>query len=269
MAKRGKVLRDPHLGPGLLVVEGKQYPFQMEELWRSEVPAKPGLIVNVDFDAQGNVIGITAVPQSELDQERAEPVGDRLGARQRFFKRWVPANNILARLVAIGILIVAWFVLTAVSVHVPLLGKLDLTFWQVLGYLSSGSALQFPELPGNPDSGVFGFLAILVLAGPFLPYVWKDRRSSLGGVLPLAFMVFVAFRFVVGVNGLFVIQGPGLHEPLETNLRDAIIHELRVGLGTYLSASVAIYFAVLSVKRLLESSRLREEPRGWSQKVAA
>jgi len=87
--------------------------------------------------------------------------------------------------------------------------------------------------------------------------------------LPLAFMVFVAFRFVVGVNGLFVIQGPGLHEPLETNLRDAIIHELRVGLGTYLSASVAIYFAVLSVKRLLESSRLREEPQGWSQKVAA
>src|SRR5215475_13134342 len=124
MAKRGKVLRDPHLGPGLLMVEGKQYPFQMEGLWRSEVPAKPGLIVNVDFDAQGNVNGITAVPQSELDQERTELVGGR-SARQKAFESWAHANMLLARLVAIGILVVAWFVLTAVSVHVPFLGKLD------------------------------------------------------------------------------------------------------------------------------------------------
>ena len=45
MAKRGKVLRDPHLGPGLLMVEGKQYPF-LEGSWRSDVPAKPGLVVS-------------------------------------------------------------------------------------------------------------------------------------------------------------------------------------------------------------------------------
>lgn len=65
MSKRGRVLRDPHMGPGLLIVEGKQYPFLMEGLWRSEVPAKPGLVVNVDFDAQGNLLGINAVPQSQ------------------------------------------------------------------------------------------------------------------------------------------------------------------------------------------------------------
>src|SRR5215468_9060812 len=183
----------------------------MEGLWRSEVPAKPGLIVNVDFDAQGNVNGITAVPQSELDQERTELVGGR-SARQRAFESWAYANMLLARLLAIGILVVAWFVLTAVSVHVPFLGKLDLTFWQVLAYLNSVNAPQFPELPGNPDSGVFGFLAIVVLGGPFLPYFWKDRRSSLGGILPLTFMVFVAFRFAVGVNSVFSIPGPGPYE---------------------------------------------------------
>ena len=43
MAKRGKVLRDPNAGPGLMIVEGQQHAFFLEGFWQSEVPPKPGL----------------------------------------------------------------------------------------------------------------------------------------------------------------------------------------------------------------------------------
>ena len=72
MAKRGKVLRDPHAGPGLLIVEGRQYPFIMEGVWGSEVPPKPGLAVEVEFDSLDKIIGITALPESQIAKEQAE-----------------------------------------------------------------------------------------------------------------------------------------------------------------------------------------------------
>src|SRR6266700_5569298 len=72
MAKRGKVLRDPLAGPGLLMVEGQQYPFVLDGIWRSAVPASAGLAVDVDFDSQGSIRGITAVPDSQLAKEQAE-----------------------------------------------------------------------------------------------------------------------------------------------------------------------------------------------------
>ena len=43
MRKRGKVLRSPHAGPGLLMVEGRQYPFSLESLWKSQGSPQPGL----------------------------------------------------------------------------------------------------------------------------------------------------------------------------------------------------------------------------------
>src|SRR5579872_2962068 len=72
MAKRGKVLRDPHAGPGLLMVEGQQYPFSLEGVWKSETPPKPGLAVDAEFDAAGAISAITVVPESQIAKEQAE-----------------------------------------------------------------------------------------------------------------------------------------------------------------------------------------------------
>src|SRR5689334_18345042 len=109
MKKRGKVLRDAHTGPGLLMVEGQQYPFVLEGVWRSEVPAKPGLVVEVEFDPQGNIAGITAVPESQLAKEQAEAAlavarqrGSQLGSAM-VAKFGAPS------LIGAGALILAWF----------------------------------------------------------------------------------------------------------------------------------------------------------------
>ncbi len=73
MKKRGKVLRDPRTaGPGLLMIEGRQYWFCLEGVWKSEIPPKPGLTVDVTLDHAGRILSITAVCDSQLAEEKAE-----------------------------------------------------------------------------------------------------------------------------------------------------------------------------------------------------
>jgi hypothetical protein len=80
MKKRGKVLRDPRTGPGLLMIEGRQYWFRLEGVWKSEVPPKPGLAVDVKFDNAGQILVITAVSESQLAEEQAERSVDTVKA---------------------------------------------------------------------------------------------------------------------------------------------------------------------------------------------
>jgi hypothetical protein len=82
MKKRGKVLRDPRTGPGLpgpdrrlpglLMIEGRQHWFSLEGVWKSEIPPKPGLAVDVKLDQAGRILAITAVSDSQLAEEQAE-----------------------------------------------------------------------------------------------------------------------------------------------------------------------------------------------------
>jgi len=64
MKKRGKVLRD--VGPGLLMVEGQQYPLTLEGIWKSDVPPKHGMVVDVEFDREGKIMGMCAVGESQI-----------------------------------------------------------------------------------------------------------------------------------------------------------------------------------------------------------
>lgn len=83
MRKRGKVLRDPYGGPGLLMIEGRQYPFSLESLWKSEGPPKPGLAVDVEFGQSEQIVAIAIVPEAQLAEEAAaESKG-----RSTFFSR--------------------------------------------------------------------------------------------------------------------------------------------------------------------------------------
>jgi hypothetical protein len=72
MKKRGKILRDPRSGPGLLMVEGRQYWFSGEEVWRSEIPPRPALDVEVKFNHAGRIIAITALCELQVAAQRVQ-----------------------------------------------------------------------------------------------------------------------------------------------------------------------------------------------------
>jgi len=59
--KRGKVLRDATTGTGLLILEGQQYPFSLNDLWKSDMPPKAGMVVEAEFNRDGKIVAIRTV----------------------------------------------------------------------------------------------------------------------------------------------------------------------------------------------------------------
>src|SRR5450755_978529 len=59
--KRGKVLREPGAGAGLLIVEGQQFPFSLTDVWQSPQPPKIGMTVKAEFNRDGKLVGIRAL----------------------------------------------------------------------------------------------------------------------------------------------------------------------------------------------------------------
>jgi hypothetical protein len=53
------------------MIEGRQYWFSFE-VWKSEIPPKPGLAVDVKLDHAAQILAITAVSESQLADEQAE-----------------------------------------------------------------------------------------------------------------------------------------------------------------------------------------------------
>ena len=264
MTKRGRVLRDTTSGPGLLMMEGQQYRFSLEEVWKSETPPKPGLVVDVELDARGKVQGITVVPESQLAREQAETA---IGlARQKGENL---ASSLLARLgmpslAAAGLLAAAWFFLTAASIQFPFPGKLEFTFWQILGFLNAGNVPELLDRSG-PSAGLYGLAAMVALAGPFIHYLWKDKRALLGGLLPLVFMVIVGVAVRSSIHGTL----GGGNSDLGKQTHDETMKAVSLGLGAYLSILVSLYFAFTSAKGFLVATASEGEGLESPQRKAA
>jgi len=269
MAKRGKVLRDPYSGPGLLIVEGKQYSFVLEGVWKSEVPPKPGLVVDVELDDEGRVQGVTGVSDSQLAREQAEAA--MAMARQ---KGTVMASGLVSHfggraLIAAGLLILGWFFLSAISVQVPFLGKLEFSFWEVLGFLNSNNMLASIDRRGSPSPGFYGFLAIVAIAGPFIHHFWKDKRALLGGLLPLLFMIVVGIMIRSSIQSAVGGNAVGQMADMGKQFQEEALKAVSLGFGTYVSILVSLYFAASGAKKFLVSKGSDPGIYEKSQKAAA
>jgi len=246
MTRRGKILRDTNAGPGLLVIDGTQYPFQLEGQWRSDQPPRTGMVVDVDLSPAGEVVTVRAVADTVLAREQADlamaAVKEKGGAL---------AGAMVSRfgtrdLVAFGLLVVSWFFLTAGSFGGGIMGKMSFTFWQVLGYLNEGAAsIGSRAMGGSSSTGIWGLAAVVALVGPFVHHFWKDRRAQLLGLLPLLLMLLVLWRVFAGMGssmddtgGMFGDEGREMAAQMRREMRAAV----SIGLGTYLSLLVALYF---------------------------
>lgn len=269
MAKRGKVLRDPYAGPGLMIVEGRQHPFFLEGFWQSEVPPKPGLAVDVEFDPHSMVTRITAVPEAQLAEEQAEMA--LLASRKRgsALASTIVAKFGLPQLVAAGLLIFSWWFLPAASVEVPFFGKLEFTFWQFLGYLNSGNLSHALERQGNPSSGFYGFLALIAVVAPFVHHYWKDGRALLGGLSPLLFTLVIGILLVSDVQGTLAGPSDGPYKDLQRQAQEQLMQTISIGVGTYVSMLLSLYFAALGVRNFLTAKAIEPSCLETTQRAAA
>jgi hypothetical protein len=254
MTKRGKILRDTSAGNGLIVVDGQQYPFMLEGTWRSEVPPAVGMTVDAEFNDAGQIVSLRVVQDSQLTKEQAQAALIAAKGKGAEIFSGIVARVGAVNLIALLLLLIGWLFLSAVSIQSPI-GNMSFTFWQLLGFVNAGSALDVAMQAGTGSSsaGIYGFVAFLCLLGPFVRYFWKDKLAVLGGVLPLLFMLIVwliahsKFSPAAGLAG----TGVDPNDPMVKEMTQQVSQAISIGIGVYLSALSCLYFAAMGVKDFL------------------
>jgi hypothetical protein len=253
MKMRGKVLREPNAGPGLLMVQGQQYKFSLDGIWKSEAAPKAGQDVDVDLDQNLQILTITVVPESQIAKEQAEEAMAKVKEKGGKILGEAVARFGMPTLVAAGSLVVGWLWLTTASIQVPMLGKLDFTFWQVLQMVNASNPAEAMDRSGHASAGIYGFIAIVTLLGPFIHYFWKDKRAVLGGLAPLVFMAVVG---IIARNSLLNVFGgniPGDVGDMARQAQSEAMSAVSFGLGAYLSGLASLYFAAVGAKQFLQT----------------
>lgn len=254
MKHRGKILRDTNAGPGLLHSEGTQHPFTLETHWKSDLPPRVGMVVDVTFDGVGGLAAVLPVAEAQLAREQAELAVQAAKARGGELAAGLTARFGLPTLAAMAALLAGWFFLSTVSIQVSPQYILGLSFWKLLGALNSPAGLMSGLGGASGGSGLYGFLCVVALVAPLAPQVWKDRRAHLGGMLPLAFMLLVALMIYSGVSdGLKQAQGMAgflggdqasrVTESVTSMMLREAMRAISIGAGGYLALLASLYLA--------------------------
>jgi len=266
MTKRGKILRDTSAGQGLLSMEGKQFPFDLEGVWKSALAPALNMVVDVELNDEGKVVALHVVPEAQLAKEQAAIALAAAKAKGTQVAAVLISKFGVPTLIALLTLTVSWFFLDSLSIQMDGPRADTFSFWRCLGALNtSGGFGNSAYVIRNASVGFYGFLAIVVLAAPLAPYFWKDSRAQLGNLLPLLFMLTIGllvslnFRDVVkesveqvaSTRNLFSgfssgRSNPG-NVPTDQMLGQAmseIWKAIHLQIGFYISFAVSLFFAV-------------------------
>lgn len=277
--RRGRVLRDTAVGDGLVFVDGDTYPFQLERLWRSEIAPRVNMAVDVEFGSDARIDSIRAVPGAQLfGDQTAQALGAAQSAARKavseFNQRGAPVLQQALRrvgatkLIAVCALALGWFSLHLLVISLGDMGKLSLTFYDVLGILNSGILggdlrtlllAQSSNPLAEQAAGLYGFAAsaavFLPLSTPFL----KDRRLQLLDAAPLLVLgvagaiacsqVTTAIHTAQAALGALGVGSSAETQQLEQQVRHSIAGAVSVGLGAYISALSCVYLAACGYLR--------------------
>jgi hypothetical protein len=204
---RANILRAPGDSPGLLFVNGQQWPFTLENVWKSPVAPSVNMAVNVDFDGQGNIVGITAADTQPAARETVNQIG---GSAQQQGKQAAEmarqgVGTLASRMgkVALGaavILWIAWFFMPAIILSVSGLSFIgqegqsrSITFWDALALDPSNNM--------NPGShGVLSMVVIVGIVAPIAASFLRQRWARFLYAAPLACVVLAWFTIQNGLD---------------------------------------------------------------------
>ena len=264
MKKRGKILRDTSSGQGLLSIDGTQYPFQLDGVWRSDTAPKIDMSVEVELTERGDLLSITAIPESQLAREQAERVALMAKQKSAVFAANAVTRFGLPTLIALGTLIVGWFFLSALNANVTSSFQKSITFWNLLSLINgAGSVVNGLNETGG-SAGFYGFVAIVAIISPLLPYFIKEKKAHLLSILPLLFMLFVCYSIYSGINhGVDQARGMAgaiggeeaekMTREMSSEMLKAVLQAISIGLGTYVSFVASLFFALKGITKYLAS----------------
>lgn len=191
---RATIIKTPDSAPGLLIIDGAQRSFTLQGVWRSALAPALNQTVDVEVDAAGSIVALTAVDPQQLAKERLNQlsgVAQQQGKQAAGYAKKGVAM-LIARMgkVAFGgavVLWVAWFLLPAARVSLVVVSH-SFTFWEVLGLDLTNPAR------GAGSHGLFGLLGVAAIAAPFAAPFLRHRRASWLNAAPLVFLILTAVK---------------------------------------------------------------------------
>lgn len=265
MAERGNILRDTSVGDGIIFINGVQKNFSLERNWRSAVPPKSGMKVDVTFDANGDIDTVTIVDESQLAKEQALKAIDVLSNHGR-----EGANALISRvghttLVALALLAIAWFFLNTISIRISVSQSAGITFYELLKIINNSVSIRSIGGLGGYGAGLYGLLAWVALLAPLTPHFLTNRSAPLGYLAPLAYMLsLVAYAYVKFKNeitksaeistnfgNLFGQQASEMAQDMLNEMVTQALNAISLGAGFYVALAVSVYLAFIGIKKYL------------------
>ena len=261
MKKRGRIIRDCNIGPGLIGSEGEQFEFQLEGVWKSESAPVINTVVEFELDETKKVIAVTTVSENQLAKEQADKalqVAKETGG--------AALNELISRvgmpvLIATAVVAISWFFLSALTIEASQYNVVKISFWKLLTVLnlSNEGMLQGLQHGGASDTGMYGFLAFISILGPFVFQFWKNPKAHLCNCLPLLMMLFVLLSFYFGIQDgikasrqLFAgAEASRMMSGMMNEILKTMMQAIHIGLGMYLSGLASAYLAFIGVKKFL------------------
>jgi hypothetical protein len=192
MTKRGKVLRDTNVGPGLMTVEGKQYSLRLEGMWQSEIPPRPGMTVEVKFDSEGVPFEVFAVSESQIAKEQAQRALDGAlrhgGAFGESLKSGSTGRIHIPVFVAEGILLLGFFALPNLRVGNGFISH-SFNGWDAIGLdINTGM---------TSDHGLLSLVAVVCLLAPIGVFFMKQAWARWLYGAPMAFFLLASVTILL------------------------------------------------------------------------
>ena len=284
--RRGRILRDTAAGNGLVFVDGKQYLFRLEGMWRSEFAPTVNALVDVEFDERGQLIALRSAPVEAVAAEQTTQAFNAAKASTRTLAHDVRSDALPAMvqhaqaigyptLIALAALLLGWFYFSAVSMSLGSGGRLAATFYQLLKLLN---VRGIQDLAGGGGAGIYGLICFVCCGAVLLPRVWHDRRVHYALLAPLVFMVVIGLlvrhKFAVQMSGFedaasqFGSQAGSLGDPrarqFASQFADRIVAQARnsisIDFGAWLSLAAGIYLAWQGIRQAGRDHDNDDEP---------
>jgi hypothetical protein len=193
MKKRGRILRDTSVGPGLLTVEGTQYTFLLEGMWRSEVPPRTGMPVDVSFDPAGSPEMVYAVSEGQIAKDQARRAFSGVLDQAESAGGGLKSRPGVGTIVAEVLMLLCFFFLPNMQIgNAFALRKLN--GWDAIGL--------DPNTTMTNDHGLLSWLAVICLLAPLAVPFMKQAWSRWLYAAPLAFSVMAVAAISTAVHNV-------------------------------------------------------------------
>jgi hypothetical protein len=190
---RGTIIKVPDATPGLLLLNGQQYAFALEGVWRSAVAPAPNQFVSVELDIAGAPISIAVVDPQQIAKEKLAEFSGVAQERGKVVAGQIQngiralAARMGAVTLSIAVLIwIIWFLVHAAGVGGGGADIASYTFWTLIGTDFND---QISVMGGGHARTWLRIIGFCAIAMPFLAPFIRETWSRYLNAAPLAIVV--------------------------------------------------------------------------------